>query len=112
MNLGRDSCPSREERGPLHNRLLILAANPVDRVSQDIYASIKFGDRDKFAGAMGDANVAGTEDHGLSAKFRQLRRLGAKSYRARLVSGESFQECDECRLGRSFEAFVGSGRGG
>lgn len=50
----------------------------LDGLSKNLHTAFKLGHRHKFAGAMGNSDIAGTKDHGFRAESNHAGRLGAE----------------------------------
>src|SRR5467141_3321323 len=89
----------KDVRAPLPTEAFDCLRERLDAFIELIYGN-------EFAGAMGHADVAGTEDDGFGSEIDQTRRFGAKGDRPRFLAGRFFQELHQRRIGPSFEAFI------
>src|SRR2546426_9185074 len=81
-------------------------AETFDGLLQDSNAFVELIDRHEFAGAMGYANVAGTEDDGVGAEIDQAGRFGAECDCSGLLTGRLFKKLHQLRVGPRLETFI------
>ena len=78
--------------------------------AEDFRALFEFLNRNKFAGPVGDPNIAGAKNDGFRAERDHAGSFGAESYRAGGFAGSLFQELNDRRPGLNLKTIIRAGR--